>query len=571
MPSLQARVGRTDGRRQLPVFLQLPGLQKTHQTQTGRLLRVLFLWNGSLPANSASPRSRKGDLLHLTTRRQAVSPWAMKLSCKPGVAAVVVMLILSGCASVPPDLGRSDVDALVAERGQGASAAVSAEASAELLASLTGEPLTPESAIRIALLNNPQLAATYATLGFGAADVYQAGRIRNPVFSASVLNSSLAFEQDQITFGLAASFTDLITLSARKRLSAGAFSALKQSIGDKVLHVTAETAVSYYRYVSAQQVAALRRQTARAAELSARLAERYFKAGNINSRELAMQQAEASEARLTALEADAAAFAARTSLATLLGLSVGANWTAPSQLLLPPGGEDDLASVLELARKSRLDLASATTQADVLADRLGVVNWTRWLGELDLGVETEREPDGGRLTGPTLSWEIPIFNSKRDDVLRASAEMQIAVAEVRRLAIAVDNDVRLAYAELQNARARVEEYRDELIPRRIEAVAQAQREVSYMLIGVFELISLKRQEYEAYQGYLESVRDYWVRRVALSLAAGNEVPAVVQEKPTVIDVQEFVAPNEPVMDHSMHGSMNHETSKDQVEDNGDTP
>jgi cobalt-zinc-cadmium efflux system outer membrane protein len=475
-------------------------------------------------------------------------------ACLPGI-----LLLVAACASVPDDLGHSDVDQMLAERGIQVPVTVSTAETEELLANLVSKPLTPESAVRIAMLNNPELEAVYAQLGFGAADVYEAGRIRNPVFSFSLLNPSLAGEQDQLTLGLAASFTDLITLKSRKRLSENVFAALKQSVGDQVLHIAAETAIAYYGYVSAQQVAALRWQTAKAAELSATLAGRYFDAGNINGRELAMERAEASEARLTALEADAEAIKARTALAGMLGLSVAANWTAPAQLQYPDSEQEDLKALLELARNSRLDLAAARAEADVLADSLGVVNWTRWLGDLEVGYERERETDGERLSGPSLAWEIPIFNTNQDQLLRANADLQIAIAEVRRLTIAVDNDVRLAHNSVNNTKARVTEYRDVLIPQRLETVDQAQREVNYMLIGVFELISLKRDEYDTYQDYLESIRNYWVSRVELSLAAGNELPMTGAAKSTVIDVQEFISSQEPEMDHGMHGSMDHGT------------
>ena len=103
----------------------------------------------------------------------------------------IVLLALNGCTTLPPDLGRSDVDALVSERGMPVDAGTSQDGDS-LVESLTSQPLDAESAIRIALVNNPELNASYAQLGFAAADVYAAGRIRNPVFSASVLPSSLA-------------------------------------------------------------------------------------------------------------------------------------------------------------------------------------------------------------------------------------------------------------------------------------------------------------------------------------------------------------------------------------------
>lgn len=471
---------------------------------------------------------------------------------------LLVVVSLGACASVPSDLGRGDVDALIAERGLATGTATS-----ELLTTLIKEPLSPQNAVRIALMNNPQLEATYATLGFGAADVYEAGRIRNPVLSLAFLNPDVAGERDQLTFGLATSFTDLITLGARKRLSAGAFAALKQSVGAQVLRVAAEAERAYYGYVAAQQVETLRAQVSKAAALSAALAERFRDAGNLTPRELSMERAAASEARLELLSAQAEAVAARTELATVLGMSIGDNWQAPAQLHLPLSEEDELDDLLVLAAASRLDLAAARTEADVLADRAGVVNWTRWLGELDAGVEHERETDGVKLTGPTVDWEVPIFNQHRDAVLRADADLRFAVAEVRRLSTAVDNEVRLAHAAVENASARVQEYRDVLIPQRIETVARGQEEVNFMLIGVFELITLKQDEYDTYQGYLETIRDYWQARTDLSLASGTALPSAAKIDNRTIDVDEFIRPQSGGMDHSGHGatgmeSMNNE-------------
>ncbi|MDZ4730200.1 MAG: TolC family protein [Xanthomonadales bacterium] len=495
---------------------------------------------------------------------------------------LLLILFLAGCTTLPPDLGRSDVDTLISERGKPVEHQATEAAAKKFVSSLTASPLTPDGAIRIALVNNPQLQAAYAQLGFAAADVYAAGRVRNPVFSASLLFPNVPTEANQLTLGLVTSFTDLITMSSRKRLSAGAFAALKSSIGAEILQVAAAAERALYLYAGAQQVEALRNQVALAAALSAGLAERFFEAGNMKARELALERAAASEARLEALDAAAETQAARTTLATVLGLSSGSDWTAQNQLYLPVTEEDELDTLLSLAFESRLDLEAAQTNAEVLADRLGITNWSRWLGELDVGVSRERETDGSRITGPELAWELPVFNQHQDAMLRAEAELKIAIAEVRRLTIAVDNSVRLAHAELQNARLRIAEYQQELIPQRVEAVARAQEEVNFMLIGVFELIVTKQQEYAAYQGYLEAIRDYWVVRADLSLAAGNTLPSSAAIGEQRVETEDFLNPQPADMNHSGHGAMKMEKDMEmntktgeheshQAEKNGDQP
>jgi len=480
----------------------------------------------------------------------------LRLSTRGQVILPVVLLVLSGCAVLPTDLGRSDVDALVGERGKPVDAGTGGNA-ASLVELLTSQPLDAESAIRIALVNNPELKASYAQLGFAAADVYAAGRIRNPVFSTSILDSNQAEDRNQVTFGLAASFTDLLTMGARKRLATAEFTRMKQTIGAEVLKVAADTEAAYYRFVAARQVAALRAQIARAGRLSATLAERYHDAGNLTPRDLALERAAAAEAQLAALEADAETYGLRTDLATVLGLSVAGAWDAPTRLPLPLDQEDALPGLLELAKLSRLDLAAAHAHADIVADRLGVTGWTRWLGELEVGAERERDTDGSRLTGPTVSWEIPIFTQHRDELLRVDAQLQIAIADVQRLSIAVDNSVRLAYTATTNARARIDQYRHRLIPARRAAVDRAQEEENFMLIGIFELLSAKQQEYDAYQGYFEALRDYWLSRVELARAVGNTLPSSANISEQRLDVDEYIRPK-TADKHSGHGNMGDE-------------
>ena len=52
-----------------------------------------------------------------------------------------------------------------------------------------------------------------------------------------------------------------------------------------------------------------------------------------------------------------------------------------------------------------------------------------------------------------------------------------------------------------------------------------QKRYNFMLIGAFELLQAKQAEYDAYQGYLDAVRDYWTLRSALKLAVGGELPS----------------------------------------------
>lgn len=468
------------------------------------------------------------------------------------VLFVLVALMLSACTTLPGDLGRSSVSVLTAEHGR----AIPTQSPAALIRSLTAETLSTETAISLALVNNSELQARFAHLGFAAADVYEAGRIRNPVFSVGVLDSSRSGGRDQLTIGIVGSFTDLITLPARKRLAGAEYATLKQDIGAAVLDTAAQAQRAYYRYIAAQQTAAMRHQTAKAAALTLEMATRYQDAGNLTPRAYALAQGSAAEGQLEALRADIERYEARAELAAVLGISVSGSWGAPAQLPVPPAHEDPLDDLLALAAESRLDLAAARARVDSLADRLGVTRWTGVLGDADVGLARERESDGARLSGPTLDWDVPIFAQSRGALMRVDAELQLALAEYAGLSMQVQNDVHLAYAATQNARARAATYRDRLIPARIAATNRAQEEENFMLIGIFELIETKQDEYDSYQGYLEIVRDYWLARTALGRAVGKALPGSAHVGDVRLDVDDLIR-SQPADTHSGHQGMDH--------------
>jgi len=463
----------------------------------------------------------------------------MKIYSNPIIVAVLFGL-LAGCTSIPDDLGKSDVEALLNDRGVQTPEESQIDNSKEYIDSLSSEALTADSAVRIALANNPKLKTTYAELGIAAADVYEAGRIHNPIFHYSNLDSDESGESNLETFGLVTSFTSLITLPSRKRYAEGEFKRAKELVAADVLEIVTETENAYYDYVAAEQMASVQSQIAKAGYLSFELAKRYDKAGNLSPRELLEEQITASETKLESLDASAVAYEKRTELVNLLGFSLGQDIDIFTQLPVPATKEDDLDTLIELARNSRLDYSAAHKNAELLANKLGVTNWTRWLGELDIGMK-----------------------------LRANAELQMAIADVKRLDVEVENDVRLAHAAVLNAKERIDEYEKGLLPARIDDVARAQEEENFMLIGTFELLEVKREEYESYLGYLSAVKDYWHGRVELSRAVGNTLPSASLVGDSHINIEDHSShqmehPGEE-MDHSEHQMETDSTSSEEDE------
>jgi len=473
--------------------------------------------------------------------------------------------LLASCAGMPADRGRSDVAELLSSRGQVEQTAVEdREAIARLVGQLTARPLAVTEAVRIALVNNPALRAEYSELGLAAADVYEAGRLSNPRLSASLLFVDEPGLADKIDLGLSQSFTDLLLLSARSRFAEGAFERTKALVGAAVLELAATVERTYYELAGARQLATMRGAVAHAASASAELAGRFHDAGNIDRRQLALERAAAVQAQLDADTAQLAARRAQIELGRLLGLSNAPSaWGIAAGMPMPLAREDALDALLRRAETARLDLLAQRKLVSLQADSLGVTRRFRYLGDIEVGINAERDTDRSNHLGPSLSLELPLFNQNADKVVRAEAKLQRAEAELAALELEIAADIHEAYAQVVAAKTRADRYRQGLIPLREEIVARTQEQVNYMLVGQFDLLLMKQQEYDGYQGYIEAVRDYWQARADLSRAVGATLPSSAQGQTGLIDADAVTRPKSDPMpnnsgagttrDHGSHG------------------
>lgn len=460
---------------------------------------------------------------------------------------------LAGCASVPADWGRADVSKITAERGRALPQVADAKAFTD---QALRAPLTADTAVQLALINNPDVRREAARLGFAAAEVYDAGRLANPTFSLTRLagDSSAGANVPQLTFGIAFNFVNLLFLPANTRYAQAQFEAAKLGVASTALDLSAQVEAAWFDAVGDHQLAQMRDAAAKAQRASADLAQRYFDAGNISARERAMEQAAASKAMLAAISARAAAVESRSSLNRLMGLSADqSHWSLDARLPEPLPQEDDVAALQKLALDSRLDLAGLRRTSEAIASRFGLTRRTRLINGLEIGVERERDYDGALDVGPTLSLELPLFNWGGGRVAAARAALDQAEAELDGRVLDVVSEVQLAAAKVGATRSLAQEYRSALIPHQEAVVAQAQKEQNYMLIGIFEVILAKQQEYEAYAGYIEAVRDYWTARSELTRAVGRELPSAQQPAAPTLDATEILRPKGGGgMDHSKH-------------------
>ena len=447
----------------------------------------------------------------------------------------VVALTAAGCASTSPRPSFEQVSKLVEERGgkplhwdQGTPA--DAQVKAHVRDLLHGT-LTPEGAIEVALLRNQGLVATYEELGIAQADLVQAGLLRNPTLGARVrFPNAAGFTETE--FSVAEDFLGIFTLPLRKRVAATQLDASKARVGSAVLDLTAEVRGAFVGLQAAQATAKVRQLVFDAQQAAAELRRRQYAAGNVGDLELAQQEAFYQQAKLDIARAQTLVLEQRERVNRLLGLwgEESASWKVADELPVLPAAEPALEHVESLAVARRLDLAAAHSEALALEQAASAAGITRFFPAVEVGVSTERDAEGRRVTGPSVALELPLFDQGQARTARLAAQVRQARAREAELAVNVRADVRALRTRLLAARGVVEHYRTVLLPLRERVVQHAQLRYNSMLLGVFQLLLARREQIDAYRDYLDSVRDYWIARADLERAAGGSLTATLAQE-----------------------------------------
>jgi cobalt-zinc-cadmium efflux system outer membrane protein len=433
--------------------------------------------------------------------------------------ALAGIFILSGCAIAPRDRGAGEVDGLLAGTG---APAVSWPGAGDSPAptGTPGEVLSLRRALELAFSRSPVVAGQYAELGLSTAGRLDAVKLPD----LGLEYSRLAFPDGhgQTTRGVSLALADLLLLPARARLANEEGRITRERVAARFARLEAEVSRAWFDAVAARQAAAVRASSARAARVSADYAQRLHEAGNLPARALALERAAASRADIAAARARVAAIEARAMLGNLAGIPVRDDWQVPAGLPALPHHDATLGPRADPA-ESRPDVAAARREVTVLERAWRIARTWRWLGEFDVGYESESE-HGETLRGPTFHLRLPLFHWNRGGVLRARARLESAQAALRALELETANEIAVGQDRLATAREIAEQYRGVLLPQNEAVSARTLEEVNFMLAGAFEALAARREQFAAYVEYVEAVRDYWRAHVDLRLATGGALP-----------------------------------------------
>jgi len=436
------------------------------------------------------------------------------------LAIALAALILTGCATFSKDDGIDSVSTLTKERTgqtvQREKSADDAKATQTAVNQILAKPLTPGSAVQLALANNKGLQAAFAELGVAEASLVQAGRLRNPGYSFGRLRGGGDTEIDR---SIMFDFVGLLTMPLRTNIEGRRFEQAKLQAASEAVQLAADTRKAYFTALAAQQSAQYAEQVATAAEASAELAQRLARVGNWSKLDQAREQVFHADAITQLARARHNATAAREQLTRLLGL-----WGANTAFILPerlpdlPKAPNEVADIETQAMSQRLDIQMARRDAEATASSLGLTRATGFINVFDAGYANKSETGKPRENGYEISLELPIFDWGGARTARAEATYMQSVHRTADAAIRARSEVRESYSAYRTTYDVAKHYRDEVVPLRKRISDEVMLRYNGMLASVFELLTDARDQVSSVNTAIEAQRDFWIAETNLQNA-----------------------------------------------------
>ncbi len=450
-------------------------------------------------------------------------------------ATAASVVLLAGCASFSPDGGFGKVADLTTERtGQTAlwqRSASETETVRVRVDELLKQPLTADSAVEIALLNNRGLQASFSELGIAESDLVRAGRLSNPSFSFSHTSGGGIVE---INRSLVFNVLGLLTMPLARQVGQQRFEQAQYQAALEAVSFAAETRTAFFNAVAAQDLVRYYVQVREAAEASNELARRMFQAGNFNKLAQMRQQAFYADATSQLARAQHQTVAERERLVRMLGLSGNQlSFKLPERLPELPGTPAEPKDAEQTAMDKRLDVLMAKRSTDATAQSLGLTKATRFVNVLNVGYANKSQTGEKLQNGYVIELELPLFDFGSTRIAGAEATYMQSFNRSAEVAINARSEVRESYSAYRTAYDLAKHYRDEVLPLRKRISDENLLRYNGMLISVFELLADSRDQVMSVTSYVEALRDHWIAETNLQSAMTGRSPgSTAMARPT---------------------------------------
>ena len=438
-------------------------------------------------------------------------------------------LFSGGCAKVPHKPGFDSVRQDVSHRiGFDLYWHSGLEADDQVAADIDGlleQPLTEESVVQIALLNNRRVQEFFQELGISKADLIYAGLLRNPVFDASLL-FPLDGGTTEINLGITHQFLDIFLIPLRKKVAGSRFEEVRLQVSSKVMDLAYAARIAFLRTQANARKVELLQEKLLAAELAYDLAARLRQAGNITELALHEHRDHYEMARIRLRHAETSLNVSREGLTRLMGIwrertAWRINDQLPQAVAEKPDKQPDISELESKAIESSLDLEAARQKIITAAHLAGIEDAGFLIPEIRFGAKAEK--NGEWALGPSVSLPLPLFNrghARHHGTLNLRRQQESYTA----LAVEIRSIAREAGYEFESARDIVLHYQNVVLPLRERIVNETRLQHNAMEVGPMDLLRIKEHQLDALLEYTAAWKNYQIARARVEHLLSGRVP-----------------------------------------------
>ncbi len=453
-----------------------------------------------------------------------------KVRTKGLIILLSVMLLLVGCASVKTgqewvklqDIAKERTDQeLLWEQTEEEQRAILKEVEA-----LLADGLSRQEAVRIALLNNRLLQSAFEELGISKSDLVQAGLFSNPSLGAVFRFLISSGSGTNVDADLFFPISDIWQIPFRKKAATAQMDATILRVGQTVLDTVAEAkrtydAVRYLLEAKRETQEILKRFKDLRDQVVIR---RDF--GYMSDLDVYLAQTMVAEAEMELAMVESEVALAWSHLNRILGLGPGqityeikrGEVEGPSRL---PTVEEGIKYALE----HRLDVQMAWYKLS-LAERALKLEKARILKHASFGVSYEREAEGADVLGPGFNIQLPVFDQNQAQIAKAQYRIRQARKNLQALEGQVRDEVTSDLERVHLQQARIQRFREKIIPLREKAIEYAERWVNAMQLNRLYLLEAQKGLLQSRREYLQALMERQKGLVDLELHMGGRVPGV---------------------------------------------
>lgn len=317
-----------------------------------------------------------------------------------------------------------------------------------LATSVAAESLTPETATRLALAENPQLAVARALIAEAEARADGLGRLPNPELETEVAAGSRG--RGRVEIGLSQTFPRSSRLRLERRVAAETLTLARLEVAAAELAAVIRVRTALVDLAAADAGLALVERQAVLARAFAAAQRAQIATGQLSELDAAQADLLAREAELALAESRASREATALALATELGREAGTTLDVAVDLSLPenPPVEEALGRRPDLALA---DAALAAGDADIALAR------TQGREDYRAGVFVEGEQDRDDFgtweqeakVGLRFSMPLPLRNTAAPAIAEKRAARRRLVLEHEALALSARNEIAATSANVR--------------------------------------------------------------------------------------------------------------------------